>query len=239
MRDFAPALVEVQRPAMYGWVRPGARLSGLLFATKARSAGDPGLCKSTTVWIPHDPTPQDDPITTEVVYKVVSDPKPLPDMWNDAYGAELDARCARAGRVLPSEDTAFGDERFFSVEMEGGVSVWLATRALQLALQRASSHPDEVSCSTNIPDGVASCRPELLARKTLKLERLLSVTAAPCRDGAASCYLISGDFLDRAEGNSQFHWRLSLRAIIPDTSATGDVKAISALALESGVTIFG
>ena len=128
----APRFVEVERPTFSGMFGPDEPVRGMRFATAAESAGNPGLCKATIAFISLDQSLS--PIQTNAVFKVVSELKPLPDMWNEPYGAELSRKCAAAGRVLPTGSAAFGEVTFFSLRAGAESDVWLAARALELAI---------------------------------------------------------------------------------------------------------
>ena len=234
----APQLVEVERPTFVGMMDPRSIMSGLTFATKARSTGDPDLCKATRVWVQHQGGRGDELISTSTVYKVVGDLKPLPDMWNDAYSAELSAKCAHAGRVIPTRTSGFGEERFFEAKIDEEVRVWFPARALELALERAHAHPDEVACEGGGLEDQQQCRAELRTPKTLTLNRLLAVKMEHCDKSRAGCYVVTGTFLRSGFRNVQNAWVLSLRADIPDTNASDAVKGVAGLVVTPSIKIF-
>jgi hypothetical protein len=244
----APRFVEVERPNFTGMMGPDAPLHALHFATAARSAGYPGLCKATTAWI--DLRDGDPPMETETVYKVVGDLKPLPDMWNDAYGAELERKCAGAGRVLPTASADFGQARFFTIDPGARDDVWLAVLTLQMAIADAKGGAP-VTCATpedmtmdaatlnelaaDDPDAVEQrenqrgCAEPGLVAGALKLDRLLSLDVAVC-PGETRVYCVGGNFLRWASNNHQAIWRLEAKAE-RRPGDTGDPTGASAMAL--------
>lgn len=239
----ASEFVEVERPNFIGIAGPNAPLWGLTFATRATSAGDPGLCEATVTRVHfrvQSVSDTEPPLSTQTVYKIVSDLKPLPDMWNDRYGAELSAKCNYAGRVLPTEERNFGQEQFFEAKVDGGVRVWFAARALEIGLSDTRKHPENVRCEAFDPKKRLNedCKKELTSQETLRLGRLLSASMTNCNKGSKTCYVVSGVFLRSAVGNSRRTWVMHLKAIIPDTNATGDVREVSDIGVDDGFAIF-
>lgn len=113
LTQFADQLVEVDRPNGGGFI--GDQLVWIGFAGRPRGAGDPGVCEVDYVTVgftavsPGDMPPrgsratnpaQADSLTVVTRFKTVGDISPLPDTWNDAYGAKLDAACAALPTAL-------------------------------------------------------------------------------------------------------------------------------------------
>lgn len=83
--------------------RQGDRLLGLEFSTLPGSAGYPGLCAAKILFVRMD---YDDPdkagrdapahaadLALREVFGVVGPTDPLPDLWNQAYGRQLESDC--------------------------------------------------------------------------------------------------------------------------------------------------
>ena len=176
------------------------------------------------------------PLSSNTAYKVVGDLKPLPDIWNNAYGTALAAKCAHAGRVIPTTSDGFGEERFFTAytTIGGAPGAWLAVRALDRALADAAVHPEQVVCErprSDTDEDVNACRSELLTRHALQFGRLLSVSLEPCPAASPNCIWVKGEFLASAQGNEQMLWELSVRAetsgqdrSTPEVGAVGDIR---------------
>lgn len=229
----APNFVEVERPTFSGMMGPNAPLGGLQFATAGRSAGDPGLCEATVLWVNFGSSGE--PLSTQTVYKVVGDLKPLPGMWNDAYGAKLERTCKQAGRVIATESADLGQELYFVAEIADGERVWPAARALQLALEEAKANPASVRCKpSQFPEAsVNACTDPIAAINSLALARLLRVTMARCEDDRTQ-RCVSGEFLRSAEDNVRNTWTLRVRARLQDRS----VAAVSGVELEPTGAIY-
>ena len=244
--------VEVERPGHVGLGGPAVR--GLRFATAARMAGYPGLCKATTVWIATGPS--DPPIETAMRYKIVGDLAPLPDMWNATYEAALTKKCADAGRVLPTDNSDFGQATFFDVDRSGENHVWSAARALQIAIAAAKAG-STVTCAPSAgidPQDLAEMAaddPEAVEDRQnregcaksgqtlggLSLSRLLRIEFTPCpeEDGKSRC--LSALFLRYAYSNHQALWEVKARY----TEGEGDnrpVASVKNLALQPSFSIY-
>lgn len=250
----APRFVEVERPTFTGLSGPGAALRGLRFATAAESAGYPGLCKATTAWIDVGGDPS--PIETRRVYKIVGDLKPLPDMWNDTYGAELSRRCAAAGRVIPTESADFGQSTFFKSSKGEEGDVWLASRALQIAIASAKAGSFVACTPPTAMDAdtlreMAADDPEVIEDREnrdgctqagatlagLPLSRLMQMEVAPCPNEGPRSYCLSAVFLRYAYYNRQVLWWVTLKY---QTSAgfNDDVVTVSTVVLSPGFAIY-
>lgn len=246
--------VEVERPNFSGLSGPDAPLSGLRFATAAESAGYPGLCKATTAWISVGPSLP--PIETTLVYKVVGDLKPLPDMWNEAYGAELEKKCAAAGRVLPTESADFGQARFFTVSKGSDDYVWYASRALQVAIANASTGLSVVCISEpDIDSELIIDRPaddpEVIERRenregcanaaatlaSLSPERLLDMEVAPCSETKPQRYCLTAYVLRYAYGNHQALWQVGLQYQV-GLGDNRDVTNVDAVSLAPSYSVY-
>jgi hypothetical protein len=250
LADIAPSLFEVERPTFHGLGNEA--LSGLRFATAAESAGEPGMCKATIVSI--DPRRESASMETSKVYKVVGPLKAIPGMWNDAYKAELAGNCAKAGRVLPKEDSDFGYPGFFRTA--GPIRhIWLAARSLELAVAKAKSG-GAVACKSGPkmdPDTLselAADDPDLLEYKEnqeacshpaqvvagLSLGALIQVDVEQCPGGAKGL-CVSGFFLRTAHYNRQVIWTLSLRFDAPK-EFSADPENLDRLTLEPTFAVY-
>lgn len=233
----AARFVEVERPTFSGFQGPDAPLGGLRFATAAESAGWPGLCKATVVWVdlvdPHSPA------QTSTVYSVVDDLAPLPDMWNDAYGAALQRKCAQAGRVIPTESGDLGQAVFFSLEEGDRDFIWGASRALQLAISSAATgtgvlcveDPDDLAeidgsgppdrwleeLGPDDPEVVenhqnrTACDQPAATVAGLSLDRIISIDIAPCPGAGQDQHCVEAEFLRYAVQNRRVGWLVTLQ----------------------------
>lgn len=237
--------VEIERPVSLAPPGSPQPLLGLRMATAAESAGYPGLCKAATTWISLSTT-ESDPLSTRTVYKVVGDLSPLPDMWNDAYGKDLERRCAKAGRVLQSTTVAYGETPFFKLDQGEDENVWYAVLALQRAVAAAKAG-GPVTCHAEprideaIRRDMAKDDPELIEDdenqagcaqpgKTLaglSLDRMLDLTVVPCPDRLGT-YCVSASFLRYAYDNRQALWMANLRYRLAEKEqrALGEVTDI-------------
>ncbi len=249
----ASRLVEVERPTFTGLAGYGAALGGLRFAAAAESAGWPGLCKGTAVWInlldPHAP------VHVSTLYKVVGDLAPLPDMWNDAYGAELQRKCAGAGRVIPTESADFGQAVFFSVGEADPGDVWTASRALQIAISRAATGSG-VSCveepAPDWLDGLPGDDPEILEDRQnregclhpaatvagLSLDRLLAIETEACPDAGPDFHCVEATFLRHADFNRQVGWLVLLRYRDGADYHRDDIREVKDVRLTPSWTVY-
>lgn len=250
----ASQFVEVQRPNFIGMGGPDAPLRSLRFATAPEMAGYPGLCKATTVWV--DVASGYPPMGTSTVYKVVGDLAPLPDMWNEAYRAELRRKCAAAGRVIPSESADFGQVAFFEISKGGEDQVWTASRALQLAIAGAKVGAPITCISEPGIDAealreMAADDPEAVEDRenregcvrasttfaSLSLGRILRMEIAPCPEVKANVYCLSASFLRYAYNNHQALWFVELR-YEEGKGDNHDVTSVSAVTLKPSFAIY-
>ncbi len=245
----ADAFVEVERPDFAGIAGLGSPPNGLFFATKADSAGNPGLCNATVAWVSLKPQQGDSPLGTSKVYKVVGALRPLPDMWNDAYGARLSAKCRMAGRVIPSHSSDFGQVGFFSVTSDDANLAWFGARSFEIAKDEVSASRLQVSCK--LPEGIAEeekdsteprpARDQTSSRdcdnprdvmRSLDLSRLMSIEIKPC-EGAVDLSCVTGTFLRSADFNEQHVWEVRLTARWGKGN-NRDVAEVASVALSSG-----
>ena len=248
----ADQFVEVERPGHIGLGGPTVR--GLRFATAAKMAGDPGLCKATTVWIAIGAS--DTPIETTTRYKIVGNLAPLPDMWNDAYEAELTQKCAGAGRVLPADNSDFGQATFFEIGRGGEEHVWQAARSLQIAIAAAKSGAS-VTCipvpgidppilaemAADDPEAVEDrqnqegCAQAGATLAGLTLSSLLRIEPRPCPDMNKKSRCLSALFLRYAYFNHQALWEVKLR-YEDGEGDNSDVVAVRDLTLQPSFSIY-
>lgn len=235
----APKLVEVTRPTFSGMFGPGRELYGLRFASAPRSAGNPGLCEATTVWIrtsedsPDYPTA---PIETNTAYKVVGATKPLPDMWNDEYGAWLADRCESAGRVIETESGDFGQTTFFALSDGGANEAWFGANALEQVIAEAKRGRGTVACESL--DDPADCARPQSTLAGLDLGRLKSMEVGPCeRRPALTC--VSADFLRSARSNTQSLWTVKVEAReVVGRDQNRHVEDVNTISLTAGTAIY-
>ena len=217
-------------------------------------AGYPGLCKATTVWIAIGPS--DTPIETATRYKVVGDLAPLPDMWNDAYEAALTQKCAGAGRVIPTDNSDFGQATFFEIAQGGEDHVWSAARALQIAVAAAKSgstvtcvpapgiEPQDLAeMAADDPEAVEdrqnhrSCEQASETLAGLSLSKLLRMEFTPCPDGAKKYRCLSALFLRYAYSNHQALWEVKLR-YAEGEGDNRDVASVRDLSLQPSFSVY-
>lgn len=249
LEGLASSLVEVERPTWTGLMGPSSNPSALRFASRPRSAGNPGLCEATTVWIKLKPRADDDPVGTSTVYKAVGDLRPLPDMWNDAYGRSLALKCSTAGRVIPTEDGDFNQLGFFTVTPESANDAWLAARALDVAIKAAVKGSLKPNCrlARGLPEneqvtaetakdrsGPRDCDKPQAALGGLALDRLLGASVKPCgADTLVIC--VTGTFLRSADFNERHVWDVSVKA--RQAEERGDITELLGAELQAGVII--
>ena len=260
----ASRFVEVERPDFSGIGGPDAPLRGLRFATAAESAGWPGLCKASVAWI--DLVDPHAPIHASTVYKVVDDLASLPDMWNDAYGAALEQKCAQAGRVIPTKSSDLGQAVFFSLEEADRNYVWGASRALQIAISRAMTGT-EVTCVEE-PDPIADmggtmsrdtwlatadpADPEVIEHHqnsvaclqpaatvaTLSLDRILSLDVEACPDAGPDVHCVEAEFLRYSDANRRVGWTVNLRYRDGADFHRDDVSDVADIRLTPSWTVY-
>jgi hypothetical protein len=251
LQSLAPSFTEVERPTFIGMRGPNPPLTVLAFATTPENAGYPGLCKATVIFVDFDPVNRtetadsDSPavaksIDTETVFKVVDDPSPLPDMWNDQYGAKLEGECKKAGRVIPSESGNFGEVAFFSLRDTPEYQAWLAVRTLQLAITKAGSPAlPKIKCLPVSPivDRPPECANPSNLMHALDLAKLITVSFRPCPKNPQR-YCTTAEFLRWGQGNMQKYWQVDIEAKIkiPDR-ADADVSQICAITVSDAVMI--
>lgn len=244
--------VEVERPGHVGLGGPTVR--GLRFATAGRMAGYPGLCKATTIWLANGPS--DTPVETATRYKIVGDLAPLPDMWNEAYEAALTRKCAEAGRVIPTDNSDFGQATFFEIARGDEDHVWSAARALQIAIAEAKAG-STVTCAPSPgidPKDIAEMAaddPEAIedgenrrgcahASETLaglSLSRLLRIEITPCPDADAQSRCVSALFLRYAYFNHQALWEVKVRYTQGEDD-NRDVASVKDLIVQPSFSIY-
>jgi len=187
-------------------------------------------------------------LTTRRVFRVVGDLKPLPDMWNDNYGAQLEALCKAAGRVLPTTNAAFDEVGFFEVSQGSEDYAWLGTRALELAIAGATADA-RVDCvaepgldrdvladlPADDPDAIEdrenrdACASPASVVSALRLDRLMLLDAKPCPDKGSRRICVEGTFLRRAYFNRQVLWSLSVSfvEVSPENQDAGQIADVS------------
>lgn len=257
MGAVAPRFVEISRPTYSGMIAPGKTVSGLRMATAPRGAGSPGLCEADTVWIDFDQRRA--PIVSQKVYKVVGPLAPLPDVWNDAYGASLERRCAAAGPVITPQDGDMDGVSFFAMLNAPSPQdkAWLAVRALEKAQEAARRGALDVSCerrsqplSTPPTDrfedrmeveGRAGCAAPVKTLAGLDLGRLNLIDITPCPpDGGkapAENLCLSANFQRAGTDGQRAVWIVNLRARHSETGDF-DVETVSAVTLTDQVWIY-
>ncbi|MFO1015476.1 MAG: hypothetical protein U1E50_17125 [Caulobacteraceae bacterium] len=240
--EIADAFVEVERPTFSGMLGPRAP-SVLYFATKPRSAGFPGLCQATVVGVRRLPIDDIPPVRAMSTYRVVGDLSPLPGLWNDAYGARLEALCEKAGRVLRTESGDLGQVAFFRAAPDDSGTAYVGARALELAIKNAASADLDVTCdmprdSAGAPlaradaeigpgqPGPHDCDDARGALAALSLSRLVGLSMEPCADDAKlSC--LKATFVRGAADNMQFLWMLDLRARVVREDSQNEVTVLA------------
>lgn len=192
---------EVQRPFLES-VPSVSWLTNLTFATAPRSAGFPGLCEASTIFVsfrPEQNAPPDSDVRTIVnalqtgrLYKIVGDTTPLPDTWNDDYGRSIAERCAAAGPVLLQPNGGVRAGHFFSGRFNGSSDFWpahayFAARALQKVTAAATSGAlTTIPCEEDRDEPAAHfCAEPRSLLANLSLQRLNGFEIAPCRRGDA------------------------------------------------------
>lgn len=189
-------------------------------------------------------------------YKIVGDLAPLPDMWNQAYEAALTEKCAEAGRVIPTDNSDFGQATFFEIAQGGEDHVWGAARALQIAVAAAKAG-SKVTCvpSAGIDPKtlaeMAADDPEVIednqnrkgcaqAGETLaglSLSKLLRIEFTPCPDPDAKSRCFSALFLRYAYFNHQALWEVKVR-FEDGEGDSDDVVSVRDLAMQPSFSIY-
>lgn len=215
-------LVEVSRPGpplpLNEGDIPPVRLH---FATRARHAGDFGLCRATVVVVPVNRTSGDeeDPVEAFPVYKVVGDTgrDAAPD-WTEDYARRLEGLCSKAGRVLPSNETGnYTGGQFFFADVDEPWQLRYATHALQMAIAQARQRPTSVACvSWGVPRERECARP---ARHlaTFDMAMLTKVAMRPC---------ITRPGWQCVEAKFSSGWVVNLEAHVPEMHSGTDVGAL-------------
>ena len=139
-RDIVEVHIPENRSAFGGLFRK--YLYALMMAKRPHSAGEPGLCQADVITLHFDPIAKASPrdaddgadapsrptgMDLQTRYWVVDSTSPLPDGWNDAYGAQLDARCAKLSKAWT----------FFPAR--NVTTAWVAARAIELVLPTVTS----------------------------------------------------------------------------------------------------
>ncbi|HEY4029436.1 MAG TPA: hypothetical protein VGM25_03765 [Caulobacteraceae bacterium] len=230
--------VEVGGPSSQ--YRPQRAMGGAAVATKAKQAGEPGLCVATVAEFRFAGTnlAGADPLTAHRAFKIVGSLAPLPDLWSKQYEAELAGKCAQAGRVLSTGAAPFDQEMFFVDATPHEVGAWFSARALEVALQQARDGALDLHCGSpsTKDDG---CREALSDKGTLRLQRLLKVEAKPCAGSVSSCYHVTGEFLDTASQISGGNWIMDLDAMVTVPRRNErDVGAVTNVRLTKTAWIF-
>lgn len=226
----APQFVEVTRPTFVGLLGPRESVSGLFFATRARSAGFPGLCAATVAQVGAGLA--EGPIKTWQVFKVVDSLEPLPDTWNEAYGARLDAKCEAAGRVIRTGSADFEQQVFFGASgiTSGGGQVrlraydaWRLARVLQHALRDTPGRPTPTCTPGERPE---RCGDPVARASALSIDALGGLSELPCPDGAGTSCL-TASFVRSSEANTVLSWILRIEATAATRDEPPKIKAIT------------
>jgi hypothetical protein len=193
---------------------------------------------------------------TATVYKIVGDlAPPLPDMWNARDEASLKRKCAAAGRVIHAKSSDFGTVAFFQIAKGSENHVWLASRALQLAIVAAKSGstvtcakqpvvqpefledlgPDDPLVVEDRENREGCAQPGATVAR-LKLDRIIQLDVHQCPEAKESVWCVSADFLRRAVFNHQEMWTMNLR-YEEGRSPQDDVASVGAVTLEPNYSV--
>lgn len=165
--------VAVRRPEP---VWQGERLLGLEFSTLPRSAGYPGLCTAKILFVrmaydDPDKAGRDVPahaadLSLRDVFAATGSTEPRPDLWNEAYGRQLDSDCNR-------RQDGFD---FFSATNSGAAyRAVRAIAALNPAPGTGAGAPVTITCGKP----AKGCDPKAMLPR-LTLATLADVEEQPC-----------------------------------------------------------
>lgn len=215
-------LVEVSRPGPPLPLKdsdiPPSRLH---FATRAHHAGDYGLCQATVVVVPVNHASEDPQNSIEAfpVYKVVGNTgRDAAPEWTDAYERRLESLCAKAGRVLDSDEPGhYTRGRFFFADVDEPWQLRYATHALQMAIAQARQNPGSVTCMTYGERLEPECARPARHLSTFDMAMLTKVVMRPC---------ISRPGWQCVEANFSSGWVVNLEAHVPEMHSGTDVGAL-------------
>ena len=212
-------LVEVSRPGpplpLNEGDIPPVRL---YFATRAHHAGDYGLCQATVVVVPVNQTSEDAQNSIEAfpVYKVVGDTgrDAVPE-WTDEYERRLESLCAKAGRVLDSDEPGhYTRGQFFFADVDEPWQLRYATHALQMAIAQARRRPTSVACVSYGETVEQECARPARYLSTFDMAQLTKVVMRPC---------ISRPGWQCVEAKFSSGWVVNLEAHVPNMHSGTDV----------------
>ena len=215
-------LVEVSRPGpplpLNEGDIPPVRLH---FATRAHHAGDYGLCQATVVVVPVNRTTEDAQNSIEAfpVYKVVGNTgrDAVPE-WTDEYERQLENLCAKAGRVLDSDEPGHDTRgQFFFADVDEPWQLRYATHALQMAIAQARQRPTSVACVSNGEPRRQECERPGRYLSTFDMTKLTEVAMRPC---------VSRPGWQCVEAKFSSGWVVTLEAHVPDMHSETDVGAV-------------
>ena len=218
----AEDLVEVSRPGPPLPLKEGdIPLAQLHFATRAHHAGDYGLCQATVVVVPVNRTIGEarNPIETFPVYKVVGDTgrDAVPE-WTDEYERRLESLCAKAGRVLDSDEPGhYTRGQFFTADVDEPWQLRYATHALQMAIAQARQRPASVACVSSGEPLAQECVRPARYLSTFDIAMLTRVAMRPC---------VSRPGWQCVEARFSSGWVVNLEAHVPDMHSGTDVGAL-------------
>jgi len=246
--------VEVERPTFTGLAGPDSPVHGVRLATPPRSAGYPGLCIATVASVGF--SGGSTVLAARSAFRIVGDLKPLPDMWNDAYGEQLEALCKKAGRVLPTSNEAFDEVGFFAISNGSEDYAWFGARALELAIAEARSGARVVCVATpgldtdvladlpaDDPDAIedrenrAACASPASVVSALTLDRLMLLDARPCPDLGKGRICAVGTFLRRAYFNRQVLWTVRV-SFVEVNHENHDAGAVADITLTANFAVY-
>lgn len=215
-------LVEVSRPGPplplnEGDIPPGR----LHFATRAHHAGNYGLCQATVVVVPVNQTSEDEQSSIEAfpVYKVVGNTgRDAAPEWTDEYERRLERLCAKAGRVLDSDEPGhYTDGQFFFADVDEPWQLRYATHALQMAIAQARQRPNSVACVSYGEPVERECARPARYLSTFDMAMLTKVAMRPC---------VSRVGWQCVEAKFSSGWVVNLEAHVPDMHSETDVGAL-------------
>lgn len=222
----AEDLIEVSRPGpplpLTEEQVPVARLH---FATRAHQSGNFGLCQATVVVVPVNRTAEErrGMFAAYPVYKVVGDTglDAAPE-WTDAYGEQLERKCASAGRVLATYEDHYSGERFFDADIDEPWQIRFATHALQTAIAQARRSPSSVACAYPSRDPELNCDRPANQLANLKLGQLVHLSMRSC---------VSRPGWQCIEAKFLGDWVVRLEAFIPEMHNGTDVGALDEITI--------
>lgn len=195
----AGLFVEVERPTFRGMFGPNAPMRMIRFATAPTRGGE--ICRATVLSFGLDADEAQIRRLIESRGGVVLREHVAAISAQEVYKVVPEATdCRAAGRVIPAEDSNFGQRRYFTVE---GHYAWAVPIVFRRVADEARANSQlAVECSRGWGGGAPRCEQPLAILQSLDLDALLSVTFSPCESNRSQTCVV-GEFLVEGGGNTQ------------------------------------